>query len=313
MSTTILISLAWFVSAVDAPAAPPPDALPEELSSLSQLWGDEEKLIQGVRQFDLIQQALADWDKKLATEHRMAGDVELAQEKRAQAKHRLDVIRTAYEEVLKRYPKDGRARVYLGELYYDRFGDTARGVNLWEEALSLDPKLHEAMNDLAIHYSHVGEVDKSLECFDRALKLAPDNADYLFNVTQIYLIHWPDVQKHYGWTKEQTYRKAMVYSQHAAELRPDDYPLLADYALNFFRGEQMGIPVTWGDAAAAWQKAREYVRNKDELFYTWLNEGRVWIRAGQKPKAVACIQEALKLFPDSKVAQNLLSENKSGG
>jgi tetratricopeptide (TPR) repeat protein len=312
MSTSILLSLAWVLSLADAPAAAPADALPEELSSLSLVWNDEKKLLEGVRQFDLIQQGLADWDRNLSSDHQMGGEEALAQDKLAQAKHRIDLIRRAYEEVLKRYPENARAHVYLGELYYDRLDNEGKGLELWQKALDLDPKLHEAMNDFAIHYSHIGDVPKSLEYFEKALKLAPDNADYLYNVTQIYLIQWPEVQKRYGWTAEQVYRKAMEYSKRAAQLRPDDYPLLSDYALNFFRGEQMRFTVNWDEAAQAWQKARERTRNSAEMFYTWLNEGRVWIRVGQKEKAMACLDQALKLFPDSKAAKNLQDELKAG-
>jgi len=222
------------------------------------------------------------------------------------------VIRRAYEEVLKRYPQNARARVYLGELLYDFEGKHTEAVRLWTEALELDPKLGEALNNLAIHYSHAGEVDKSLECFDKALALDPDNAEYLFNVTQIYLIHWPQVQAHYGWSKEKVYEKAMEHSQKAAALRPDDYPLLADYAENFFSGELMKLPVDWERAAAAWQKARERARNKGELFNAWLNEARTWLRASEPGKAAVCLDEALKLYPDSQSAKALMAQARPG-
>ncbi|MDX9973598.1 MAG: tetratricopeptide repeat protein [FCB group bacterium] len=313
MSTLLLVSIAAVFSFADAPAAPPAAALPEELSSLNLLWEDEEKLVEGVRQFDLVQLALVDWDQELAQQHDFAGDAALAKEKLAEAKRRVELVRRAYEEVLKRYPNNARARVYLGEVYYDRMHDEGLGVKLWQEALSLDSKLHEAMNNLSIHYSHVGEPEKALDYLEKALELAPKNADYLFNAAQLYLVHFPVVRKRHGWTVEQVYRRAMEFSRRAVEARPDDYPLVSDYAFNFFWGAEKGFKTDWREAASVWQKARSIARNRDELFNSWLNEGRVWVRAGDQAKAAACVEEAIKIYPDSASAKNLLAGLKAGG
>lgn len=314
MTITLVFTLALTFSFADSAPAAPDAALPEELSSLQELWGDEEKLIDGVRQFDLVQQALADWDAdQLAPQYAQAGDLELAKQKQQEARHRLEVIQRAYEEVLKRYPDNARARIYLGELLYDRYGKHDEGLRLWQEAAKLDPKQPEVWNDLAIHYSHVGELDKALDYYDKALALDPNNADFLYNIVQVYLTYWPDVERHYKWSRAQLFRKAMEYSKKAIELRPDNYPMLQNYAENYFvGGENMKLPVNWEDAAAAWQKVRESAREKDETFNAYMWEARAWLRANRKDQAAKCLEEALKLYPKSQVAQRLLAEVKPG-
>ncbi len=310
LSLTVVLATAW--AAAEAPAIPVPKGpLPEELSSLQPLFSDETKLVEAVRAFDLHQQGLADWDFEMASGHSLAGEVELAKTKQASGVKRIALIRRAYEEVLARYPKNPIALTYYGELLYDREGDHAKGEALWLEALKQDPNLTGALNNLAIHYSHVGQYEKCFSALDKLLKLEPDNADYLYNAATLYLAHWPLVMKHYGWSKEKVYETAMSYSRKAAELLPTNYVMLQDYAINYFAGENMQLKVDWKEAAAAWANARKNARDTDELFYSWMNEARAWMRVPNKKKAAECLEEALKVMPGNETASRLLKEVKS--
>ncbi len=69
----------------------------------------------------------------------------------------------------------------------------------------------------------------------------------------------------------------------------------------------------WREAAKAWQAARLYADDDDSRFYTWLNEARVWKRAGDKKHAVACLKEALAIHPGNEVASRLLDEMRGSG
>lgn len=308
--------VAWALAAVlactgAAWAQQADNSLPPELQALTPLLSDENKLAEMVRQYDLHQIALAEWDMSLAEEHAAVGENDLAQEKAQSAQKRFQLVRQAYEEVLKRYPENASAKTYYAELIYDHVtqpGDQEKAVRLWEEAVKTDPKFSDAWNNLAIHYSHSGSYKECFDAMDKALEVKPNNADYLFNAVQFYLIHTPQVEKHYGWSTEQTFNKALDYSRRAAELRPDSYPLWQDYASNFYRGDQLNVPVAWKEAAKAWQSARKLARNPNDEFFTWLNEGRCWLRDGNEGKAAPCFEEALRINPQSEAAKKLLEQ-----
>ncbi|HNV22566.1 MAG TPA: hypothetical protein PKM22_12985, partial [Candidatus Hydrogenedentes bacterium] len=268
--------------------------------------GDEAGLLDAVRGFDRLQCELADWDMDLAEELARSGDQDLAAEKMEEAKKRLALVEQAYTFALKRYPDNGRALTYYGELIYDYQGDHTKAIMMWKKAAALHPDLSEVFNNLGIHYSHTGDLTRGLVCFDKALELEPDNPDYLYNLCQIYLTQFPDVAKQRQWSLKKVYRTAMKMSKKAAELG-QDYELIQDYAVNFFAAENFQLKADWREAARAWQWARQNARTTDEEFFTWLNEARVWIADGNKTKALACLDAALTIRPDSEVAANLKS------
>jgi tetratricopeptide (TPR) repeat protein len=281
--------------------------LPPELAHLKDLVTQENQLVDAARDFDNAQTDAAEANLEQAKELAQAGRADEAKAKQKEASRLFGLIRTAYEFVLQSYPKNPRAMTYYGEVLYDRFGEFDTAVKAWEEAIVLDPKLSAAYNNLGIHYCHVGQYTKGLEFYDNAIKLDPDNPDYLFNVVQTYLTSFPEVQRYRKWDKEKVYRHAMKLSKKAAKLSPADYELAQDYAMNFFAAENFDVKPDWKDAAEAWQRARELARNEAERFNAWLNEGRVWIKAGETARARACIGEALKIQPKSPAAENLLS------
>ena len=300
LSWTVVLNLALSLAAHSA-------ELPPALAHMETLEDDEAKLVDAVRGFDRLQCGLAEWDMELAEELALAGDQDLATEKMERAKERLALVEQAYDYALERYPNNGRALTYYGELIYDYQGDHAKALMLWKKAAALYPTLSAPLNDLAIHYCHTGDVPRGLEYFDRALELEPEHPDYLFNACQIYLTRFPEVAKHYDWSLKKVYKTAMKMSRKAAELT-NEYDLIEDYAVNFFAAEHFQLDADWRTAARAWQWARDRARSEVEVFYTWLNEARVWIEEGNETKARACLEEALKLRPESEVAKNLMAK-----
>ncbi len=93
--------------------------LPDELRHLAAVAGNEARLVDAARAFDVQNAALANWDITLAESHQAAGEYDLAKAKLRQASARFELIRQAYDEVLARYPKNARANNYYGELLYD--------------------------------------------------------------------------------------------------------------------------------------------------------------------------------------------------
>ena len=127
---------------------------------------------------------------------------------------------------------------------------------------------------------------------------------FLFNLTQFYLNHAPQIGELRGWKKEKVYKEAMKLSKKAASLSPEDFSLQKDYALNFFTAANFGVEADWKSSAKAWEAAREIADNDTDLFLTWLNEARAWIKAEENERAIPCLKEAITLHPDGQAARN---------
>ncbi|MBX7255796.1 MAG: hypothetical protein K1Y02_05505 [Candidatus Hydrogenedentes bacterium] len=281
---------------------------PAELEYLNQFASSEDAMVTGVRQYHVLQQAMADWDVDIAESLAGQGEKEDASDRMKQRQQRFELIEKAYNVLLGHYPHNARAQNYYGEFLYDCKGDQMGAIKAWKIAIAEDSKLSLPYNNLGIHYCHRGDIALGLEYQRKAVDLDPDNPDYKYNLAQTYLINWPEVQKELKWDKKKVFFEAMKLSRRAAELKPDDYELLEDYAVNFFAADRFEVEPNWNDAAKAWEQARAKARRTDQVFYTWLNEARVRIRQPEYEQAMICLDEALKLEPTSDVAKKLKRE-----
>jgi len=302
------VALFALVAAAEPVEAPP--AAPESLDALRPLMDDEATLVDALHRFDKRARELGEWEKEQARAHAARGEEDLAKEKMEERHERFLQVDRAYKEALGRYPNNAELNNNYGEFLYDVALRFAAAIKHWKTASILDPELSKPRNNLAIHYCHVGDYSQGLRYFDDALRLEPDNPDYLFNLAQVYLVHSPQMQKLRNWDAERVYREAMKLSRKATELAPSEFSLAQDYAVNFFAGANAGYEVDWRKAAKAWQRARPLARDKDEEYFTWLNEARVWLREGDKEQAARCLREALKIRPESPVARQLLAETE---
>lgn len=300
------------ISALILLAGAPSGPYPEELAHLNALVKDETKLVEAVRQFDILQKALYEWDMEIFESLAAANQPDEARAKAESAKKRLELVGRAYQITTEQYPKNARALNYYGEHLYDYEGDPAGAIAKWKLSAAEDPKLALPLNNLGIHYTHVGEYRMGLDYYNRAIDLDPENPDYRFNIAQTYLTSWPQVQQIYEWDAKKLFKEAMKHSKRAAELKPTDYRLLEDYANNFFASLNLDVEADWEECANAWRKARERAQRNDQVFYTWLNEARAYIRKPDRARALACLEEALKIFPDNDVAQNLRARVQAG-
>lgn len=307
MNLPAAVSLIFLVLSVGDSAQ-----LPEELAHLETIASSQEELVRAARRFDRQQQELIEWDRALIGEYMLESKRDLAATQQAGLRKRVDLIRTAWVYVTDRYPNNARALNYYGEFLYDYDKDQNKAVQTWRVAIMLDEKLASAHNNLGIHLFHVGDYNKGLNYLQRALELEDDNSDFLFNMAQMYLVYFPQLGRMLGLSKEKLYKEAMRMSKKAAELAPDDYDILLDYATNFYAAENFGIESDWEKAALAWQGARPHARTEMETFYTFLNEGRTWLRSDKKKNAVKPLEEAAALRPESRVVEQLLNKARQG-
>lgn len=282
-----------------------------ELQGFRKILPNEDAALRALRLFDLMQQDLYKWDAEIAEQLVKADEEELVAVKSQDAKRRIDLVRVAYEEFLRTYPKNPRAQNYYGELVYDYYGDHAKALQSWKLAVKLDDSLSMPYNNLAIHYTHTGDYEQGFRYMEKALELEPDNPDYLFNAAQYYLTYYPQIMRRYKWDENRLFKEAMALSRRAMEQNPDSYDMREDYAVNFFAAENLGVEPDWEEAANAWRQVREIARGESRIFYAWLNEARACVRGGLNDRARSCLQEALAIKPDSKAAKTLLEQVNS--
>ena len=305
-----ILAICLSANAVFGAALP---AFPDEIGFLNQVPAeDESKVVDAVRQYVLLQFALVQWDQDIAQELLAVGNTDESKSRGDSMKTRLQSAENAYKVLLERYPKNARALNYYGEFLYDFRDDENGAIRYWRESIANDPKLPLPYNNLGIHYSHNGQLAFGLENYRKALELDPKNPDFKFNLAQTYLINSREVAQEMKCEEAKVYKEAMKMSKEAAEIKPSDYKLQEDYATNFYAAERFNIKADWADAAAAWKRARGAAKTNEQVFFTWLNEGRAWIRKPDKAKAEAALTEALKVLPDNAIAKQLLEKVRSG-
>lgn len=283
-------------------------ALPDDLAYLETLVEDEKALVDAARKFDLHQKALIDWDKKLIREYLAERSRDLAGTKSQEVAHRMAKLEQMWDFVLSYYPNSARALNYYGEYLYDYTDHHSEALRNWQLAVSLDDEFGNAHNNLGLHHMHNGDIRKAMMHLGEALKLEKKNPDYMYNMAQLFLVFFPDIERLTDTPREKLYEHAMKFSKDATKFAPDDYEIVSDYATNFYAAENFGVVADWVEAAAAWRRARPAARTVEERFFTHLNEGRAWSRANQWGKALSCFESALGIIPDSEVTKGLLAK-----
>jgi tetratricopeptide (TPR) repeat protein len=299
----VLILAAALAAAFAASAA----QLPADLQQLESIK-DKAALVQAVRDYDKQATAAATEDLTAAKELAKNGKKDEAKAKYDAGVAKLQAVDQAYKYALAQFPKNAKAHNYYGELLYDYLGEDAGAIKEWNLANSLDPQLSAPYNNLGIYYFHTGQYQMGLDAYEKALALEPNHPDYLYNLSNAYLLYFPQIMDLRKWKKAKVYKEAMKLSKKAAEADPKDYELARDYAMNFFQAESFDVKADWDKAAEAWVAARNLAGTDAERFNAWLNEGRAWIKAGNKAKATECLNEAAKLMPESEVPKRLLKE-----
>lgn len=307
LSALILVLAAAHTGWADAPSLDPYAALQEHA-------GDETAYVAQLRAIDRIERALIETALQEATQLRRDGQGEAAQARANEAIARADRLRGAYETALARFSGNAVLHNHLGEIQFDYYNEQPAALKAWNLAITLDASLPDPHNNLALYHFHHGQYGDGLRHMDEALRLDPKNADFLFNLVQIYLVHGPQVRDLRGWPDQaRVYKEAMKMSERAAKLRPDDYSLLKDHAVNFWKAEQMQAKPDWRGAARASARARAKAPNPTEVFFMHLQEGRAWLKANRPKSARPALEAALKLRPDSEPTKALLEKANASG
>jgi len=303
--TCLVIAVAAFPAVGEStePAESPPT-----FKSVMENAGSETEFVDALRAFDQTERVFIQSARQVINQLRASGTDDEIKTAMRRVTERRDRLRAAYEQALQRYPQNALLHTYYGEVLYDFYHEVDGAMREWHLAISFDPDVAPAHNNLGMELCHTGSYATGVHHLDTARELDPKNPAYLFNLVQIYLIHGPQVSQIRGWDKDKVYNEAMKLSRKAVQLRPDSFDYLQDYAVNFFAGENFGVDVNWKRAAAAWEAARAHAPGVDQRFYTWLNEARAWIRHGDNGNAERCLRAALTIKPGNDVVMQLLAK-----
>lgn len=306
------IGYAVLLAVIAASPAFGQDGLPPEIRHLADIETNEQALITAARRVHQMQVELIEWDRVMAGRLSAQNQPGVAETKTMDTQGRVRLIGMMWQYILARYPQNPIANNYYGEYLYDYADKSLDALQAWRLATQYDPKYAHPYNNLGLHYFHTGQLDRGHDNLEKALKLEPDNPDFLYNMSQMYLIYFPQLGETLKMSKDKLFKKAMEMSKKATELLPGDFDLAQDYANNFYAAEQYGVASDWTAAAKAWHRALPLARTEEERFYTLLNEGRTLLRAGQSQEALAAFERAKTMRPESEAVRTLIERAGSG-
>lgn len=176
---------------------------------------------------------------------------------RARVSQRLDRVREAYEEFIRKHPGHVHARVAFAS-FLDDTGDEESSLAQLERARDLDPKDPAIWNNLANYYGHRSPVKKAFEYYGKAIELSPEQPVYYQNLATSVFLFRKDAMEYYKLTEPQVFDRALELYRKALKLDPDNFVLASDYAQTFY-GVQ---PARNEEAIAAWEYALKTARDE---------------------------------------------------
>ena len=190
----------------------------------------------------------------------------------------------AFERAARANP--GASTLYRLGTLLTRTGDTARARSAFERALTLQPDLAEANNDLGALLAQAGDLDAGMGRFRAALASMPDYPDALNNLGYALLIA--------GHNEEARglYEKALA-------LQPDFPEALNNLGLLYGRA---------GDMVRAEKYFREAVSRRADYGEANNNLALVLVRNGQTDAAIELLEGLLKRSPEYEAAYITLAK-----
>lgn len=93
----------------------------------------------------------------------------------------VDAQVAALQQAVAREPKNARAWIDLGNLYFDT-KQPQRAIDAYAKALELQPNNPDVITDQGVMYREIGSFDKAAANFKKANQIAPTHMQSLFNL-----------------------------------------------------------------------------------------------------------------------------------
>ena len=241
---------------------------------------------------------------------------------RARVVQRLDPVRKAYEDFLKRHPDHVRARLAFGSFLND-IDEEEEAVAQWEKARELDPKDPATWNNLANYYGHRSPVKKAFEYYAKAIELSPNESVYYQNLATTVFLFRLDAMEYYKTDEQQVFAKAMELYDRALKLDPDNFVLASDIAQTYYgiKAPQLDDPEAarkareklTNDAIQAWEYTLKIAKEDAEREGVYIHLARIKLNAGRFDEArkhLNSVTNIVYLGMKSRLARNLEEKEK---
>jgi tetratricopeptide (TPR) repeat protein len=197
-------------------------------------------------------------------------------------RERLEPVRKAYEDFLKRHPEHTGARVAYASFLGDLNDEATAKIEL-EKVLTVvtnDPAIY---NNLANIYGHHGPVKKAFELYDKAIALNPSESLYYHNFGTTVFLFRPDAREYYGITEQQVFDKALNLYSNALRLDPTNFPLASDISQTYY-----GIKPPRTEAALqSWTNTLQLAHDELEREGVYIHFARLKLHSGRLEEARA--------------------------
>ena len=184
-----------------------------EIETLKAALDDQNNFEKKVRAFDKLHLAVARalYEKAKTLEQQNKKDEAYAAAEEAQ--HHIDLVKSAYEMGLEAFENSAVLHNYYGEFLYDYLGEQHDALTHWQRAIQLDNNLGRAHCNYGMYALHNGMYSTGFESMKTALRLEPNNPDFLYNMVQVYFAHSLYLMQSEKMERPQIYKEAMKMSE----------------------------------------------------------------------------------------------------
>lgn len=189
---------------------------------------------------------------------------------------RRELVRSGYEDFIKRHPNHAPARLAFASFLEDSH-DLSGALEQMLTAKEVDPANPAAWNNLANYYGHYGDVTNAFFHYEKAIELNPQEPVYYQNFGTTVFLFRKDVMSYYGINEQQVFDKALTLYSNAMVLNPADFLLATDVAMTYY-----GIkPPRNKEAVKAWNYALQLAEGSLQREGVLIHLGRIAINEGQ--------------------------------
>ena len=196
---------------------------------------------------------------------------------------RVEPVRAAYDDFLKRNPKHANAHLAYASFLEDTHDEDAALEHMLK-AKEADPKNPAAWNNLANYYGHFGELTNAFFHYEKAIELDPKEPVYYHNFGTTVFLFRKDVMEYYGLREEQqVFDKALMLYSNSLRLDPTNFLLATDIAMTYY-----GIkPTRTDDALKSWGEALKLAEGSLQREGVFIHLARFKMNAGRYDEARA--------------------------